>query len=304
MAEKIAAAGVGSVPVETAEVETSQGRFRVARAGREDAPLVMLLHGFPQSRHSWRAQLPALAHAGWRAVAPDQRGYSPGVRPDPADLSRYTTLRLVRDALELADACTAPGAPFHLVGHDWGGQIAWCTAALHPDRIASLTVLSRPHPGAFRRAYQQDDDAQQQRSRHHRRFQDPATTSLLLADGARRLRRLFSDQRVPADAVELYLSVLGTPDAMEAAVAWYRAAGALSQLGIGPVQTPTLYLWGDADATVGPSAAHATRHFIKAPYRFETLRGVGHFITDEVPARVSELLLEHLESTRSAGPSR
>src|SRR4051812_12622765 len=118
-------------------IETSQGQFTADVAGPPTGPLVLLLHGFPQSRHSWVAQLPALAAAGFRAVAPDQRGYSPGVRPPPAELTNYAIDRLVADAIELADAAAPPGRPFHLVGHDWGGQVAWCTAAQHPDRIAS-----------------------------------------------------------------------------------------------------------------------------------------------------------------------
>src|SRR5262245_53947360 len=154
---------------------TSAGGFTVENAGTPSGDLVLLLHGFPLSRHSWRAQLPALAEAGYRAVAPDQRGYSPDVRPDPKRLAQYGIERLVADVLEIADACGPRGAPFHLVGHDWGGQVAWCAAAAHPQRVRSLSVLSRPHPAAFRRAYLENRDDQQQRSRHHRAFHDART---------------------------------------------------------------------------------------------------------------------------------
>jgi pimeloyl-ACP methyl ester carboxylesterase len=277
-------------------IAAGPGRFTADVAGPPGAPLVLLLHGFPQSRHSWRAQLPALAGAGWRAVAPDQRGYSAGARPDPAELSAYAIPQLVADVIALADACAAPGRPFHLVGHDWGGQVAWCVADRHPERVASLAVLSRPHPAAFRRAYLENQDSQHERSSHHRRFHDPATASLLLADGARRLRRIFAEQRVPADAAELYLSVLGTSDALEAALAWYRAAGTLAAVEVAPTAARTLYIWGDADASVGAAAAHATREFVKGPYRFEQLPGVGHFISDEAPDALNRLLLEHLRS--------
>ena len=107
---------------------------------------MLLLHGFPESRHSWRAALPALAAAGYRAVAPDQRGYSPGARPDPADLSNYAFDKLVDDAIEIVAAAGYDGKRFHLVGHDWGGQVSWGVAGTHPERLASLTILSRPHP--------------------------------------------------------------------------------------------------------------------------------------------------------------
>src|SRR4051812_45960758 len=118
------------------EVVTSEGRFTADVAGPADAPLVVLLHGFPQSRHSWRDQVPFLAANRYHAVAPDGRGYSPGVRPDPAiELRAYALSRLVADVLDIADAsAVAAGARFHLVGHDWGGQVAWAVAAEHPDR--------------------------------------------------------------------------------------------------------------------------------------------------------------------------
>ena len=278
---------------------TSQGAFTVAAAGPADGPLVLMLHGYPQSRHSWRQQVPALGAAGYRAVAPDQRGYSPGVRPDPArGLEAYSVDRLVQDVLDLADAAAGPGATFHLVGHDWGGHVAWVTAHRHPGRIRSLTVLSRPHPAAFRRAYKEDADGQQHRSRHHRMFHDPATGPLLLEDGARRLRARLAEQGVPPPAIEEYLSVLGEPAAIEAALAWYRAAGSLTTVEVGPIAVPTLYVWGARDATVGPAAARYTADFVTGPFRFEILPGVGHFVTDEAPAAATALVRPHLDRHR------
>src|SRR5262249_2505673 len=146
--------------------------FTADVAGPAGGDLVLLLHGFPESRHSWRGALPELARAGYRAVAPDQRGYSPGARPDPADLSHYAFGKLVQDAIDVADAAGAAGKRFHLVGHDWGGQVSWGVANAHPERLASLTVLSRPHPLSFRRALQRDPD-QKNRSRHHGKFLEP-----------------------------------------------------------------------------------------------------------------------------------
>ena len=275
--------------------------FDAEIAGPADGPLVLLLHGYPQNRHTWRAQLPALAAAGFRCVAPDQRGYSPGARPDPAGLALYAIDELVADALDVVDA-VRPAARFHLVGHDWGGALAWLTAARHPERVLSLAVLSRPHPSAFRRAIQEDASGQRHRSRHHRAFLDPATGPKLLEEDGRRLREVLAAQGVPADAVALYLSTLLDPQAIEAALAWYRAAG--SGVGQSPAPPPaldriptrTLYIWGDADATVSPEAARWTAEFVAGPYRFEVLPGVGHFATDQAPERVSALLLEHLHS--------
>ena len=281
-------------------ITTAEGHFTAEVAGRPGAPLIVLLHGFPQTRHAWRHQVPVLAAAGYRVIAPDQRGYSPGVRPDPAaGLTAYSIDRLVADVLDLAAAAGHGGATlFHLVGHDWGGQVAWVTAARHPDRLASLTVLSRPHPAAFRRAYEDDTDGQQHRSRHHRAFHDPATAKLLLDDGAARLRRALAEQRVGASAITEYLSVLGNAAALEAALAWYRAAGTLASVEAGSVAVRTLYVWGDADATVGRAAAEGTAEFVTAPFRFEVLPGVGHFITDEAPDVITRLLIEHLATAR------
>lgn len=281
----------------TADVVTSEGRFTADIAGPDDGSLVLLLHGFPQSRHSWRAQVPWLADHGYRAVAPDGRGYSPGVRPDPsAHLEAYTLPRLVADVIDIAEASGATGARFHLVGHDWGGQVAWAVAAQHPDRVASLSVLSRPHPAAFRQAIEADVDGQRHRSRHHSRFHDPATAGLLLEDGARRLRAQLSGSGVPDEHIDEYLDVIGDVDALDAALAWYRAAGTLANVDIGPITVPTLYLWGDQDQTVGSTAAHATADYVQAPYRFEPIDGVGHFITDQVPDTVNALLLAHIEA--------
>ena len=282
----------------TALIATLEGRFTADVAGPADAPLVLLLHGFPQSRHSWRAQVPALGAAGYRAVAPDQRGYSPGLRPDPADLTAYSVDRLVADVLDLAAAEGHRDKTFHLVGHDWGGHVSWATAHRHPERIASLAILSRPHPAAFRRAFRENADEQQHRSRHHKAFHDPATADALLEEDGRRFKRNLANNGVPEASIADYYSVLGTRPALESALAWYRAAGALTGTEVGTITVPTLYIWGDADATVGPSAARWTAEHVKAPYRFEILQGVGHFSTDQAPAEVTRLLLEHLATYR------
>ena len=262
--------------------------------GPTGGPLVLLLHGFPESRYSWRAALPALAAAGYRVVAPDQRGYSPGARPDPADLSNYAFDRLVADVIEIAAAAGYDGKRFHLVGHDWGGQVSWGVAGKHPERLASLTILSRPHPSSFRRALLKEDGDQKHRSRHHRAFLDADTGKLLLADNARRLRDGLFGQGVPAAALEEHLSVLGNPEALEAALAWYRSNKGLAA-DIGTIKVPTLYIWGDADATVGPDAAYGTGEFVGAAYAMEVLPNVGHFVMDQAPAKATDLMLAHLK---------
>jgi pimeloyl-ACP methyl ester carboxylesterase len=276
------------------KITISPGRtFDALIAGEPGAPLVLLLHGFAESMHCWRAQVSALAAAGYRAVAPSQRGYSPGARPDTRDIANYHIERLMDDAMAIAAACGHGDRRFHLVGHDWGGSIAWALADRTPQRLASLTVLSRPHPNAFNRALAMPDGDQAHRSRHHKAFLEPDAADVVLADDAKWLRERLAAAGVPAASIEQHLGVLGNRDAMEAALAWYRARGAIRSP-LGPIRVPTLYIWGDADDTVGRTAAEGTADFVAAPYRFEVLPGVGHFAADQAPDRVNDLLLQHV----------
>ena len=279
---------------ELAKIETGPGlAFDTLLAGPTDAPLVLLLHGFAESFHMWHAQVAALAGAGYRAVAPSQRGYAPGARPDTSDFSNYRFDRLVGDAMDVVAACGHGDRRFHLVGHDWGASIAWGIADRYPGRLASLTVLSRPHPTAFNRALALPDGEQARRSRHHKAFLEPDAGAKVLADNARWLRERWAAAGMPAAAMEKHLSVLGNAPAMEGALAWYRARGAI-RAPLGVISVPVLYIWGDADDTVGRVAAEATAEFVSGPYRFEALPGGGHFVADQMPKRVNELLLAHL----------
>jgi pimeloyl-ACP methyl ester carboxylesterase len=199
----------------------------------------------------------------------------------------------MEDAMAIAAISGHGARRFHLVGHDWGGSIAWALADRYPQLIASLTVLSRPHPNAFNRALQMSDGDQAQRSRHHKWFLEPNAADVVLADDAKWLRERLAANGVPAPAIDQHLAVLGNKPAMEAALAWYRARGAIRGP-LGPIRVPTLYIWGDADDTVGRIAAKGTVDFVAALYRFHVLPGVGHFAADQVPERVNALLLEHL----------
>jgi pimeloyl-ACP methyl ester carboxylesterase len=267
--------------------------FDTLVAGQPGAPLVLLLHGFAESMHCWDAQVEALAAAGYRAVAPSQRGYSASARPDPGELANYQIERLMDDAMAIAAASGYGDRRFHLAGHDWGGSIAWALADRFADRLASLTVLSRPHPNSFNRALLMTDADQAHRSRHHTAFLEPDAADVVLADDGKWLRERLAANGVPAAAIALHMGVLGNKEAMEAALAWYRARGAIRSP-LGPIRVPTLYIWGDADDTVGRMAAEGTVDFVAAPFAFEVLPGVGHFAADQAPDRVNELLLRHV----------
>jgi pimeloyl-ACP methyl ester carboxylesterase len=278
---------------EVIQVTTAPGlAFDVLIDGPEQGAPVLLLHGFAESFHTWDAQIAALAGSGYRAIAPSQRGYSPGARPHAADTNNYIFDRLVDDPMQIASKLGL--TRFHLVGHDWGGSIAWGIADRFTERLASLTILSRPHPNAFNRALALPDGEQKHRSRHHREFLEPGAAAVVLADDAAWLRVRWDAAGVPKAAQEKHLAVLGNPAAMEAALAWYRARGAIrSPLGV--ISVPTLYIWGDADDTVGRPAAEWTREYVTAPYEFAMLPGGGHFTADQMPEAVNALMLAHLK---------
>lgn len=276
--------------IETKSVAVGEFAFTLDISGPATSVPVLLLHGFPETRRMWRHQLHALANAGHRAIAPDQRGYSAAARPEGVE--RYATDLLVGDALSLMDALGVPR--FHLVGHDWGGQLAWLIAAGQSERVLSLSVLSRPHPAAFAKAMQ-EDKAQAERSRHHRAFREDDAIARMRAANLKPLRDALERQGVTAGDADGYIKVLTEPGAIEGAMNWYRA-GNISAATVAPVNLPTLYVWGDQDATVGRLAAELTARYVTGPYRFVVIEGAGHFVVDQFPERVSGLLLEHLES--------
>src|SRR3954465_10850826 len=142
------------------EIPVGDMTFRARVAGPEDGRLVMLLHGFPETSASWVSQLDALAAAGYRAVAPDQRGYSPGARPEGVE--NYAAPHLMADVLAMADWFGAHKVD--VVGHDWGGMVAWLLGIHYPERLRSLTVVSTPHPAAFSAALADERSDQRQRS--------------------------------------------------------------------------------------------------------------------------------------------
>jgi pimeloyl-ACP methyl ester carboxylesterase len=274
--------------METRTWTAGQFKFTVDIAGSPSGAPVLLLHGFPQNRNMWRYQLQALATAGFRSVAPDQRGYSPGARP--AETGSYASDLLTADALALMDYCGADR--FHLVGHDWGGQLAWLIAAGNPARVLTLTVLSRPHPSAFARAMAEDPE-QANRSQHHRTFRQADAADRLRRDGFKMLRAAMRREGITPENVDVYLQAFSESGALEAAINWYRAS-TIASAQVQPVSMSTLYIWGTADGTVGRRAAELTQQFVTGPYRFEQIEGGGHFVVDQFPERVAQLLIAHL----------
>jgi pimeloyl-ACP methyl ester carboxylesterase len=266
-------------------IETPRGTFDALAAGPEGGRPVLLLHGFPESAAQWEHQLAALADAGYRAVAIDQRGYSPGVRPTAVEA--YGPDELIADVVAVADALG--WSRFDLVGHDWGSAVAWMTAGAHPERLRTLTTISTPHGLAFRDALRGDPD-QQQRSAYFAVFRAPAPAAEreLLEQGG--LRRMFDG--LPPARIDAYVERFSEPGALTAALNWYRAMRRPARTG--PITTPTLYVWSTGDAFIGETAARGAAGHVEGPYRFELLDGVSHWISEEAPERLSALLLDHL----------
>ncbi|MFN8016570.1 MAG: alpha/beta hydrolase [Acidimicrobiales bacterium] len=267
--------------------------FDAVAWGPEDGEPVLLLHGFPETSWAWRYVQPPLAAAGYRSVAPDQRGYSPGARP--ADPARYAIDALVDDALGMADALGWDR--FHLVGHDWGGTVAWHLAARAPGRVQSLAVASTPHPRAWPLPVPR---GHRRRGRPglarclHGRVPHPGSEVGLAADGAAQLRDGLVGTGLDPASAEPYAARAATPQARLGLRNWSRGAELDDADACGEVTVPTLYVWSDADVALGPTAAHGTAAHVVGPYRFEVLEGVSHWIPEEAATELVSLLLEHL----------
>ncbi|MGW1259301.1 alpha/beta fold hydrolase [Streptomyces sp. NPDC002513] len=276
--------------LEELTIDVGPYRYDALAAGPRDGEFVLLLHGWPEFASSWTEELHALAESGYRAVAVDQRGYSPGARP--TEISDYFVDHLVEDALAFADAQGADR--FHLVAHDWGGMVAWALATAHPGRLRSLTVLATPHPRALNGAAAADE-GQYHRLDYVRFFRQPGhvAEAALLADGGARLRRAY-DNRIPEHLVEDNVRRLSEPGALTPTLNWYRAVDDDFTVPAGRIAVPTLYIWGSEDGALGREAAQNTKDFIDAPYRFEILEGASHWLPEEVPDQVIPLIREHL----------
>ncbi len=282
--------------IERLEVDANGLTFSARAAGSYKGRPVLLLHGFPQTSASWSPVLEALAGGGYRAVAPDQRGYSAGARP--AAVAAYAVPHLVADVLSLADTLEVP--TFDLVGHDWGGLVAWILAARHADRVRSLTVVSTPHPEALRAAMLDEGSDQAARSsfiERFRRFEEPERLLLGPGGDGAGLRRLFEATGLAGYDVGDYLDVLTQPGALTGALNWYRAMDTADTGPLPPVVVPTLYVWSTEDVSLGRVAAEDTAQRVAGRYRFAVLEGVSHWVPEEAPDRLSALLMEHLGST-------
>lgn len=276
--------------------------FTVTDSGTVDGEVVILLHGFPQDRSAWSDVAERLGETGLRTLAPDQRGYSPGA--SPAGRKAYALKELVADVLALADA--AGTQRFHVVGHDWGGAVAWALAGAHPDRVTSATVLSTPHPAAMAWAFTHGDQAR--RSWYMFTFQLPRLPERQLHRG---LHDLYRKTGLGADQAERYVARFPTPNSLTPPMNWYRAMPASAGLGRSVLKTlrrrrgesrpapkvavPTTYVWGRRDFALGRAAAEKTADYVSGDYRFVEL-DAGHWLPETEPVSVAEAILDRVRA--------
>ena len=287
----VAGAGASETEIAVLQVDVGDFTFDVRTAGPDDGEVVILLHGFPQTSYEWRRQIRALAAAGFRAVAPDQRGYSSGARP-PA-IEDYALPLLVQDVIGLADAIGAER--FHIAGHDWGAVVAWGVAIAARDRVITANPVSVPHPDAFARVLNDPTSCQAEASSYFDVFVQPNSEDAFLANDHALLRGIFAG--IDGAAVEEYVRVLGSKQALGAALNWYRANigdRTLQGPAVGAVEVPTMFTWSDGDTALCIDGALLTGEYVAGPYRFEVLEGVSHWIPDLAPDAMSTLLLAHL----------
>lgn len=265
--------------------------FDVLDAGPLDGDVVVLLHGFPERAGSWDAVARRLHAEGLRTLAPDQRGYSPGARPPRR--RDYRASALTGDVEALIDRV---GGPVHLVGHDWGAAVAWTLAARRPDLVRTLTAVSVPHPAAFLRAMV--TSRQGLRSWYMGFFQLPwlperaarrpggAFDRLMRASGMRQAERERCRREIVDDG------------ALPGALNWYRALplSGRAERTVPDVTVPTTFVWSDRDGAIDRRGADLTARHVAAPYTFEVLEGVSHWIPTHAPDALADAVLARLAS--------
>lgn len=280
--------GPDALDVEAASktVETEAGTVPVIDHG-EGQP-VLLLHGFPDSRHLWRYQVPALAEAGYRAIAPDLRGFGDAPRPD--DVDAYAIPTVAEDVVAVLEALDEESAA--VVGHDWGAVVAWLLASIQPDLVERLVALSVGAPGApGRRSIEQ-----RERSWYiyFWQFEGVAEAWIRHDDWA-----LFHDWLRGEGDVDRYLDDLSRPGALTAGLNWYRANAAPGPpdedaADLPPVSCPVLGVWSDGDHYLTEEQMRSSQEVVTGPWRYERVTGASHWLQLDAPGKVNDLILDFL----------
>ena len=282
--------------------------LNVALAGPRDGAPILFLHGFPESHRTWRNQIDDLSRDHF-VIAPDQRGFAASDRPDGVE--QYRTDTIVADALALMDALEI--RHFTLVGHDWGGAVAWNAALIHPLRVKRLIIANAPHPYLFQKTLI-EDQAQREASQYISWFRSPAAETAIAAIGLEGfLERVLLSH---ADATKLapeerqaYLDDWSRPGALTAMLNWYRASGIVvpapgegaklplwTQAPYPKLRMQTLVIWGLNDTALLPIQFEGL-HDVVADLRLVTSATAGHFILWEEPDTVTRAIRDFLDET-------
>ena len=276
------------------EIEANGYRFLCRKQGDQGEPVIML-HGFPETSHMWLPLMAKLSGEGYQCLAPDQRGYSPGARPDGADLYHYN--HLSDDIIGFADALGYE--KFHLIGHDHGSGVGWMVTNNHPDRVHSWTAMSVPHIAAFGRAIREDAD-QTQRSQYIILFQTVGEAEKALStDNLAPLKGIW--EKSSAEQIKEYVRVFSQPGALTGGLNWYRGSLSMEKgvedatYAVGEIATPTLCIWGNQDTAIGRQSTEWAAEYMTGPYRFVEM-DAGHWLIQEKEDQVVEEILNHLKS--------
>lgn len=314
-----------TVPSTERIIETNGVKLHTVEAGERGAPVVVLAHGFPELAYSWRHQIPVLAAAGYHVLAPDQRGYGRSSRPD--EISAYNIAELSADLIGLLDDVGAERAVF--VGHDWGAPVAWSSAQLHPDRVAAVVGMSVPAvpraqvppTQAFRKLFGDNFF-------YMLYFQEPGVADTELgADPAKTMRRMMSSLtgdraaalRMVRPGPEGFVERLPEPDGLPSWISaeeldhyiaefsrtgftgglnWYRNLDRNWEILADPaaqtISVPALFVAGADDPVLTFMRRERASEVVTGPYREVILEGAGHWLQQEQPDRVNEVLLDFL----------
>lgn len=255
----------------------------------QDGELVVFLHGFPESSIIWEKTMVKLATLGYRCLAPNQRGYSDGARPEGYE--NYSFRKLSADIIGLADL-VAKDQKFHLVGHDIGAALGWNIVTLYPQRIQSWTAMSVPHWPAYLWALE-NDPAQKEKGAYVKHFLTPeAPEALLAANDYAVLRKLW--ENFDQESIVDYLKIFSQKEARTAVINWYRAFIQLQEgIEYKDIETPTVFIWGNQDLAIGRSGVERTSEYMNGYYDFREL-DAGHWLTEFNEEEVSEIIFSHI----------
>jgi pimeloyl-ACP methyl ester carboxylesterase len=279
-------------------ISTNGIYLNTALAGPEDGQPVITLHGFPEAWFGWEHQIQDLAEAGFRVIAPDQRGYNLSDKPEGID--SYQVENLVNDILGLADGLGLEH--FHLAGHDWGAMVAWNLALKSPDRVKRLVIANVPHPAVFS-DYLRTHPAQMLKSWYAGFFQLPHLPELFSRAGNWRFLIRAMPEHFSPDQQDRYRKAWSQPGAIRGMINWYRAAFQLSKTNQSDqiIKAPTLIIWGKQDPHLSHQMAPLSLEYCQQG-DLVMLENATHWVQHDQPELVNKLMIDHFSSKENHGP--